>query len=265
MTDIIVFSGQSNMEGQTEKLLDSSPVENAYEYKYATDSLIVLRDPFGENLRYDGTQGVMYEDQMGMSWHAEHALGGSAYGNSTLVAEFCRVYIEKTKRSVIAVGAAKGAETVEYFSKGGRGYDIIVKKTNAAKKHSNDLSGNVYLVWLQGESDALESKSKEKYIEQIKKAAEDLKDDIGLTRFCVIRVGRFTNDERDLQIIEAQDEVCKTDPLFLMLTDEATELNKIPEYMNPEAAGHFSAAGLYKLGRDAANALADEVMKNEAR
>ena len=263
MTDIIVFSGQSNMEGQTEKLLDGSVVDGAYEYKYATDSLVPLQDPFGENLKYDGTAGVMYEDSMGMSWHAVHALGGSAYGNSTLVAEFCCVYTKKTKRNVIAVGAAKGAETVEYFSKGGRGYDIIVKKINAAKKHSNDLSGMVYLVWLQGESDAIEGKSRELYLEQIKAMSEDLKKDVGLTRFCIIRVGRFTNDERDLQIIEAQDEICKTDPFFLMLTDEATEMNEMPEYMNPFAAGHFSAAGLHKLGSDAASALADEVMKKE--
>ena len=79
----------------------------------------------------------------------------------------------------------------------------------------------------------------------------------------MIRVGRFTNDERDLQIIEAQDEVCKTDPTFLMLTDEATEMNKVPEYMNPFAAGHFSAKGLHKLGADAASALADEIMRKQ--
>ena len=247
------------MEGQTEKLLDGSVVDGAYEYKYATDSLVPLCDPFGENLRYDGTEGVPYEDHMGMTWHAEHALGGSAYGNSTLVAQFCRVYTAMTKRNVIAVGAAKGAETVEYFMKGGRGYDILVRKTNAASKHASDPSGKVYLIWLQGESDAIASKSKKTYLEQISKMGNDLKTDIGLCRFCVIRVGRFTNDDRDLQIIAAQDEICKTDPFFLMLTDEATELNTIPEYMNPEAAGHFSAAGLHKLGSDAAAALARAV------
>ena len=251
------------MEGQAEKLLDGSAVDGAYEYKYATDSLVPLCDPFGENLKYDGTAGVMYEDSMGMSWHAVHALGGSTYGNSTLVAEFCRVYTKNTNRNIIAVGAAKGAETIEYFSRGGKGYDIIVKKTNAAKRHASDFSGRVYLIWLQGESDAIESKSAETYHAQIKTMAEELKEDIGLTRFCVIRVGRFTNDERDLQIIEAQDRICKTDPFFLMLTDEATEMNKIPEYMNPFAAGHFSAAGLHKLGSDAAFALAAEVMKKE--
>lgn len=248
------------MEGQTEKLLDASVVNDAYEYKYATDSIVPLCDPFGENLKYDGKAGEAYEDYMGISWHAKHVLGGSAYGNSTLIIPFCRRYIEKTKRNVIAVGAAKGAETIEYFMRGGKGYDIIVKKTKAAVNKAADFSGNIYLVWLQGESDAIEAKSREVYLSQIKQMAEELKEDIDLTRFCIIRVGRFTNDERDDKIIEAQDTVCKTDPFFLMLTDEATELNKTPEYMNPYAAGHFSALGLKKLGEDAAETLANSVI-----
>ena len=53
MTDIIVFAGQSNMQGQTEKLLDSAAVPDAFEYKFATDSLVPLRDPFSEEPRTD--------------------------------------------------------------------------------------------------------------------------------------------------------------------------------------------------------------------
>ena len=259
MTDIIVFSGQSNMEGQTEKLLDSSVVPGAYEYKYATDSLVPLCDPFGENLLYDGTAGVPYEDYMGMTWHEKHALGGSAYGNTTLIPEFCRVYTKETGREVTAVGAAKGAETVDYFMPGHAGYEILVKKTKAAIKKTPDFSGQVYLVWLQGESDAIISKEKDKYKEQIKKTAHALELDIGLMKFGVIRVGRFTNDDRDIEIIKAQDEICKEDDLFLMLTDEATTLNEMPEYMNPYVGGHFGALGLTKLGHDAALTLSEYV------
>ena len=261
MTDIIVFSGQSNMEGQTEKLLDDSVVPGAYEYKYATDSLVPLCDPFGENLLYNGTAGVPYEDHMGMTWHAKHALGGSAYGNTTLIPEFCRVYIKETGREVTAVGAAKGAETIDYFMPGHAGYEILVKKTKAAIKKTKDFSGSVYLVWLQGESDAIIAKDKQTYKEQIKKAAHALADDIGLTKFGMIRVGRFTNDERDDEIIKAQDEVCVEDDLFLMLTDEATKLNEMPEYMNPYVGGHFGALGLTKLGHDAALTLSVYVNK----
>ncbi|MBQ6677038.1 MAG: hypothetical protein IJM71_03220 [Clostridia bacterium] len=260
MTDIIVFAGQSNMQGQSEKLLDGAAVPDAFEYKYATDSLVPLCDPFGEDLRYDGTAGVAYGDGTEDGWHRLHVLGGAAYGHTTLVPAFCRVYTGSTGRRVVAVGAAKGAVTIDYFMRGSDGFDFLVRKTNAAKKHVTDPSGSVFLVWLQGESDAIDSTGKDEYLERIGRMSRDLKAEIGLEKFCVIRVGRFTNDERDDEIIAAQDEICARDPLFLMLTDEATELNGIPEYMNPGVSGHFSAEGLRKLGSDAAAALSEYVL-----
>ena len=265
MTDIIVFAGQSNMQGQTEKLLDDTAVPGACEYKYATDSLVPLRDPFGENLRYDGTEGVAYGERTEDGWHDAHVFGGAAYGHSTLVPEFCRVYTGTTGRSVVAVGAAKGAMTIDYFMKGNDGFNFLVRKTEKAKKHVTDPSGAVYLVWLQGESDAIESTGKDEYTDRIGRIARDLKAEIGLTKFCIIRVGRFTNDERDDAIIEAQDEICASDPFFLMLTDEATELNGIPKYMNPGVPGHFSAEGLRKLGADAAVRLSEYTLTGNRR
>jgi hypothetical protein len=74
-------------------------------------------------------------------------------------------------------------------------------------------------------------------------------------KFGIVRVGRFTNDDRDLEIIGAQDEVCAENDAFLMLTDIAVELNKQPMYMNPVVEGHYSAKGLEKLGAEAGTAL----------
>lgn len=259
MTDIIIFSGQSNMEGQTERLIDGSVVAGAYEYKFASDSLVPLHDPFGENLKYDGTQGEAYEDSMGMTWHEKHVFGASAYGNTSMIPEFCRVYTKETGREVIAVGAAKGAAEIDYFMPRNPGYEMLVNKTKAAVNKARDFCGNIYLIWLQGESDAIAGKETETYVKQIKELAHTLVSDIGLSRFGVIRVGKFTNDERDDKIIEAQNIVCKEDDLFLMLSDEAAEMNNIPVYMNPEVDGHFSALGLTKLGKDAAITLANNI------
>ena len=259
MKDIIIFAGQSNMEGQTERLADGSVIAGAYEYKYAADSLLPLCDPFGEDLHFDGTAGEAYEDYMGMTWHEKHVFGGSAYGNTTLIPEFCRTYINATEREVTAVGAAKGAAELEYFMPGGAWYEMTVKKTAAAINKTADFSGRVYLIWLQGESDAIIGKDADTYIRQIKAIAHALQNDVGLQRFCIIRVGRFTNDLRDDAIIEAQSRVCKEDGFFLMLTEEAAEMNGVPEYMNPFVGGHFSALGLQKLGRDAAETLAKNV------
>ena len=68
-------------------------------------------------------------------------------------------------------------------------------------------------------------------------------------------MGQFTNDERDEEIIAAQSEIGEENNRFLILTEKAVELNKIPEYRNPQIDGHFSAKGLERLGRLAGEAL----------
>lgn len=85
--------------------------------------------------------------------------------------------------------------------------------------------------------------------------ADALKQDLGVEKFGVIRVGCFVNDDRDWQIIGAQDEICEENNDFLMLTKLATDLNKSPEHMNPYAWGHFSAKGLETLGEAAGKTL----------
>ena len=262
MNDIIIFAGQSNMEGQSERLIDDSVVHGAYEYRYATDEMLPLCDPFGENLCYDGKEGAAYEDYMGMTWHEKHVFGGSAYGNTSLIPEFCRTFIKYTGHGVTAVGAAKGAADIDYFMPHGKWYEMTVKKTARAINKTSDHSGNTYLIWLQGESDAIIGRDTDDYIKRIKTIAHALQTDIGLTKFCIIRVGRFTGDERDTAIIETQNRVCTEDGLFLMLTEKATDLNEKPEYMNPYVGGHFSALGLQTLGKESAKTLARYVTKN---
>ena len=78
---------------------------------------------------------------------------------------------------------------------------------------------------------------------------------MGINLFGIIRVGRFTNDDRDLEIISAQDEICREDEDFVILTDIATELNQKDEYMNPNIKGHYNAKGLELLGNAAAKTL----------
>ena len=61
------------------------------------------------------------------------------------------------------------------------------------------------------------------------------------------------------EIISAQDEICKENSDFIMLTDIATELNKMPEFMHPQIGGHYSAKGLEKLGSEGAKTLAASI------
>ena len=89
--DLILFAGQSNMQGQTEQLLDADPVQGAQEYRFLSNTFVPLRDPVGENITCDGTAGeTFYADSDAAAWLARHALGGACYGHSTMVpATFC--------------------------------------------------------------------------------------------------------------------------------------------------------------------------------
>ena len=87
----------------------------------------------------------------------------------------------------------------------------------------------------------------------------ELKKELGIEKFGIIRVGRFTKDERDDKIIEAQDVACESDGDFLMLTTAASDMHLVPEFMNKSVKGHYSAKGLMHLGALAGKALFDAV------
>ena len=249
--DIIIFSGQSNMQGQSECLSENNTVNRAYEYKWLTDELIPLKNPVGENITYHKTAGYDLMPQTDARlWVKGHATGAACYGNTNLVPSFCRTYIELTDRDVIAVHVAKGSTNISDWLPDTTIYDVLTAKARAAiKKVSPD---RILFVWLQGESDAIAGMPKDRYKEQMRALCTALKQDVGIELFGVIRVGRFTCDDRDMEIISAQDEICREDADFAMLTDIATELCEQTEYMNPNCKGHYSAKGLELLGRKAA-------------
>ena len=263
-TDILIFGGQSNMQGQSEALIPTGNNGSMLEYKYLTDTFVPLQDPVGENIRYDGGCGnpVVKGGDL-KKWLAEHVVGAACYGNTNLVPSFCRTYSDMTGNRAVAVHIAKGSTVIEQWLPGTDGYAILKDKASAAitKARADFGVGRVFFIWLQGESDAIAGNSKEYYKEKLTILSDALKADVGIEKFGIIRVGRFTNDQRDLEIIAAQNEICQENADILMLTDIATQLNTQPQYMNPEVKGHYSAEGLKKLGAEAATALARYVMK----
>lgn len=262
--DLILFLGQSNMVGQSERLAENEPVPGALEYRFLTDELIPLRDPAGEDLGH-GMRAVYHfaEKPSFQQWVEDTVLQGAVEGHTSLIPSFARGYIEATGREIVAVPAAKGSTTAADWQPGTEGCAAIIKKASAAKKKTGRVD-HVYAVWLQGESDMLNRTEPEIYTEQVIRVKNILKTELGLSRFGVIRVGRFSSlapwndiptEERlraDLAIITAQDALCERDEDFLMLTRAADALVVgDPRYANPNATGHFSALGLQVLGREA--------------
>ena len=231
------------MQGQSECLTENDVVNDAYEYKWLTDELLPLKNPVGENITYSMDQGyeVTPETRIPL-WLKEHVLGAACYGNTNLVPVFCRTYTDITKRQVLAVHAAKGSTRISEWLPEAQIYDVLIRKARGAIQKVNPE--RTFFVWLQGESDAIASVAKDDYKADLHVLCDALKADLGINLFGIIRVGRFTNDDRDLEIISAQDEICREDEDFVMLTDIATDLNQKDEYMNPHIKGHYSAKGL---------------------
>ena len=104
--DIIIFGGQSNMQGQTETLSECVEVPGAFEYKWITDSIVPLKNPVGEDIRYDGDAGWrIVEGGSASDWRAAHGLGSACYGNTNMVPAFCRAYLQNANTPVISVHA----------------------------------------------------------------------------------------------------------------------------------------------------------------
>lgn len=149
-------------------------------------------------------------------WLSRHALGSSCYGHTNLVPSFCRAYLRETSGNIIAIHAAKGSTDIQYWLPPADGYRMLMEKAKAAiKKATKEFGiGHIYFVWLQGESDAVAGTCKEFYKEKLHNLADALKAELGVRYFGIIRVGAFTYDGRDAEIIAAQDEVCNEDPYF---------------------------------------------------
>lgn len=235
--DVLIFGGQSNMQGQTESLPEEAPVGGAFEYLYETDAFRPLAHPVGENF--------------GELLLAAHE------GHGSLVSSFCRAYREACGEEVAAIHAAKGATTIADWHPNGERYAFALKKICAgisAAKRLGEMR-KIYYIWLQGESDAIEGRSEEEYLRALVEYKNALMRDTGIQKFGMIRVGYFVNDERDLAIMRAQERAVREDKDFVMLTRLTEEFSRDAQFLNPFAPGHYNNRAMELLGRDAGQTL----------
>ena len=240
--DLLLFGGQSNMQGETEGFPeDNEPVAGALEYRLLTKSLIPLMHPVGEDI-------------------PPEALLGAHKGYGSMAPYFCRSYVEATGHSVIAVHVSKGSTTVLQWQKGAHPrYDVMVEKIRGAidaARAAGYRIGHIYFMWLQGESDALKHTAEDEYLRLLTALKNDLKADVGIEKFCIIRVGYFSKaHEYDEAIMRAQERAAADDADFVMLTRICATLSMDPAYLNPNVAGHYSNFGLRRIGETAGRAL----------
>ncbi len=238
MTDILIFSGQSNMQGQTESCPDDAAVAGAWEYRRLTDTAVPLVHPVGEDI-------------------GEGLLLAAHEGHGSLIPDFCRAYIEVTGRRVMAVHVARGATMVSEWQAGGERFAAMADKCRGALEavRRTDEVGRVFFVWLQGESDAIAGLSKTDYMAGMRTFRASLTDALPVACFALIRVGKFVGDARDIAIIEAQESLA-ADGDFLLLTRLTGVCTNDPaRWLNPYAAGHYNNAAMTLIGRAAGKNL----------
>lgn len=251
--DILIFGGQSNMQGQTEGIpCPNHIIDHALEYRYLSDSFVPVKHPVGEDIEGD------------LLWGA-HRCG-------SLVPDFCRAYTESIGHEVVAIHAARGNTALHEWLKGTPRYDCAVQKIKAGIQKAKSIGtiGNIYYIWLQGESDTLSYTTSDAYKQMLTTYKNDLKEDVGIHAFGIIEVGYFCsrvswltdrtlNEARacDEQIMQAQEQIVLEDSDFIMLTQVCKTLSLDPTYINPNADGHYNNAAMTIIGTEAAKALAD--------
>ena len=244
--DVIIFSGQSNMQGSTAQK-GSYRAENCLEYKFLTDQFVSVVDPVGEDI-------------------GDKLLCAPARGCGSLVPSFCKAYAKK-KGSAIAIHCAKGNTSISEWKKGTERYSALVEKARKGiiRAKENFEVDKVYFVWLQGESDALNKNTEDGYLESLVQLKNDLKDDLKIDKFGIIKVGYFAefvpwkpdaNRENDETIMLAQERAAKEDKDFIILTDICAKLSRKSKCLNPQEHGpHYNNKALALIGKKAGKTL----------
>lgn len=249
--DVLIFSGQSNMQGSTGSFPEEPAVAHALEYKFLTDELTALCHPVGEFI-------------------GDGLLKGAALGNGSLVPYFCARYTERTGREAVAIHVAKGNTEIAEWMRGTPRFDAMIEKVRAglAKVRASYPVDRVFFIWLQGESDALEQTGTEKYLERLTEFKNDVKRQIPIEKFFLIKVGHFSEfadwnphpvkekRKNDREIMRAQELAPKRDPDFHILTRVCTRLSLKKKYLNDKEFGpHYNNAGMKIVGTRAADGL----------
>ena len=214
--DLILFMGQSNMAGRGSYAESATVGEgHAYEFRAVSDptKLYPLQANFGLN---------------------ENTKGGADDGSKktgSLVPAFCESYFQATGTPVVAVSCSQGGTRIDQWQTGGGKLEDAVARLNAAKRFldaSEDYRiRRIYMVWCQGESDARNRTTAERYLE-LTKAMYGVMQSAGVEQCFLIGIGNYngTEDPKDSfdYIQEAQKKLCAESADFLLVSTSFADL-----------------------------------------
>ena len=253
--DIIVFAGQSNMMGHG-TASQTPAVKKGTAYSYlpvsAPGKLSAFSEPFGRN------ENDLYFNNI---------MGTENYATGSLSAAFIKSYYAKTGTPVLAVPAAMmGTGSHSWAYDRYRGVIARIKSAKKAAEKKGYEVGHTYMVWLQGESDALamqrnadgscDSGMKESvYIRNIRKMYSRIEAKTDLSVCFVIVIPSYYGGQTDpygtawssyyKRIQKAQIKLCSDFDEFEMIYEKTPTLPV--SYIQSDGM-HITQSGLNKIG-----------------
>lgn len=239
--DLIIFGGQSNMSGcgGNASLAPVVTEDAGFEFRAISDptQLYTIAEPFGLN---ENNLDGLCEKPTGKK--------------GSLVSAFVNEYYDKTGVPVIAVSASKGEMALSQFNEPGVVNDVTTRLVTAREwlKDNGYTIRNMYMVWLQGESDALKKTQPGVYRTQMDDFIRPLFME-GLQKVFFITPGRTIPDPNIYNdIINAQKDMCRDSGYYSLASTILTGVST--EYMTD--IYHYNQHVLNLVGKDAADAVA---------
>ncbi len=248
IVDLIMFMGQSNMSGTGGDVSHAPKVtkNHGYEFRAVSDPtrLYPIEEPFGIN--------------------ENDVIADTAYGKKgSMVSAFANKYYEITGVPIVAVSASSGGKDTDFWMDAKTIADFSERQKRAQVwLESNDYYiRNQYVIWLQGESDALDGVTSQEYNQNMDNIIRPLFIG-GLQKVFIITPGRtLTSTSFFDNIITAQLRMCKSSGYYALAT---TVLNAVStEYMIDEY--HYNQSVLNVLGKEAAESAAYYTMNRKEK
>lgn len=237
--DLVIFAGQSNMAGGggDASAAPAVPKDQGYEFRYgkAPMGLYNIEEPFG-----------IYQD--GFLSDPDGIRKGS------LVSAFCNSYYKSTGVPVLAFSATRSGSPISYWQAPAVQAELLQKfdLVNAWCNSNNVVVRRKYLVWLQGETDAMAGMNSATYEANLSTVFNGLFSR-GLEQVFVVTIGQAAGVPCAYDnIANAQLSLCAKDPRFSLATDV---LRILPAEYTPDTI-HYNQKALNTVGTQAASVAA---------
>lgn len=204
--DLIIFAGQSNMSGNggNAALAPVVPAGAGYEYRPVASpaALYPLVEPFGRN------ETGLISDQ-------------PQFQNGSMVSSFVNTYFQKTKVPVVAVPATRGGTDSSFWASPAAKAELLSRflKAKTYLEKNNFKVRRKFLVFMQGESDAVKGVSEFDYKNNLTSAFQPLFAN-GLEQIFIITPGYAVNGMYSYDdVVHAQTDLCSSNNMFTLASN----------------------------------------------